>query len=532
VPDPTNQVHEIFTDLDQKGSPGATCAVVKEGEVIHTASFGEASIEHGVPNRENTVFYIASTSKQFVACSIALLETSGAVSLEDDVRDYVPELKGLDEPILVYHLVHHTSGIRDKYALGVIGGLPEESYSTDEGTLRLLGAQRTLNFPPGSRYMYSNSGYFLLAQIVERVSGEPFEEFTQKRIFGPAGMNDTLFRKDSGMVIPNRASGYQRREEEWRLAEYTWESLGPGGVFTTVGDLAKWDAALSGGILEPSNLHELMLRTPPLSDGKSNNYAFGLTLGKHRGLNTVSHGGGVSGYNAEFLRYPDQRLTVICLANTSAAGAGMRARRVADLFLGEHMEARPAPEEAGDEPTETDNALDTKFAGLYLSEDQTSFVEVRVDGGKLSLKAGSQNIPLRTIASNRAASPMGFEVVFEDDSFSLHSQDSDEEKRRYSRVIPPDERQSELGDIEGFYRSEELSRDIEIRKEGSGWTIARDFEKPQPFQYLGNDLFSWPVKALSTDFQVPVVLVRDDDGKPNALTISMDRALGNVFHRR
>ena len=529
--DQAEQIDGIFSDLNQTGSPGATCAVVKDGEVIHTASFGEASIEHSVPNRENTIFYIASTSKQFAACSIALLEADGALTLDDDIREYIPELKGFSETIRVHHLVHHTSGIRDKYALGAIGGLAEESYTTDAGTLRLLGAQKTLNFPPGSRYMYSNSGYFLIAQIVERISGEPLREFTQKRIFGPAGMNDTVFREDPGLIIKNKASGYQRRQEGgWRLAEYTWQSLGPGGVFTTVGDLAKWDAALYGGVLEPSNLHEMMLRTRPFTDGKPNNYAFGLTLGKHRGLETVSHGGGVSGYSAEFLRYSEQRLTVICLANTSAAGSGMRARKIAELYLSDQMESRPHSTPS-DEKRQPEIAFDAKFAGLYVSLDQTSLAEVRVEEGAVSIKASGQNIPLTPIDPNRVSSPMGFEILFDEESFTLQSPESDEERRRYARLTPPIELEKELLGLAGVYRSDELSREIEIKQESDGWTIARDHEKAQPLRYLGNDLFSWPVRGLSMEFELPVALVRDSEGKPVALKISMDRALGNLFHR-
>ena len=523
MPD-TGALEAIFADLDEPGSPGGTVAVSKDGDVVATASFGRASIEHAVANRRDTVFYIASTSKQFVACSIVMLEAEGKLSLDDDIREYIPELS-YDEPIRVFHLVHHTSGIRDKYALGAIGGLPEESYSTDEGTMRLLSRQRTLNFPPGSQFMYSNSGYFLLAQIVERVSGTPLRAFTEQRIFGPLGMKSTLFRDDPGTIVANKASGYRRSAEgDWRLAEYTWPSLGAGGVFSTVDDLARWDRALYGGFLEPADLPQRMVRTRPLTSGEPNPYGFGLVDDTYRGLRCVHHAGGVSGYNADFVRFPDEKLTVICLTNTSASGASMRARRVADLYLGDALEPVTAPAGIRDDVV-PDTGL---VSGLFLSDDEASVIEVIVAEGGVAARVGGQRVPLQVVTPATLVGPVGSEISFDAEGLSILVPGASK-ARRYNRIDvdeagPP-------ADVAGLYVSDELGTQLEISLNGRDVEIARDGGPRKTLRPVGGDRFVWDVEALSSSFEVPVFVVRGAGGHPSALRVNFDRALGTLFTR-
>jgi CubicO group peptidase (beta-lactamase class C family) len=513
APPPAEQPAAIFEDLDGS-TPGAAYAVVEDGEITHSGACGLASLEHEVANSLDTVFYIASTSKQFVAACILMLEAEGKVDLAADFRTYLPELSGWSETIRVHHLLHHTSGIRDKYALGALGELPEETYTTDGPTLDLLARQRTLNFAPGSRFMYSNSGYFLLARIVERTSGKGLREFAAERIFEPLGMTSTRFRPDAGEVIPRKASGYLRRQDGWRLAEYSWPSIGPGGVFTTIGDMVLWDRALNGRHhLQPGDLHDRMLVTRQLAGGAPNGYAAGLSHGTHRGAKTVGHDGGVTGYSAGYVRFPDLRASVICFANSSSIGASTRALRLAGAVLADRLDPAPAVAAA------TGAGLDAAYLGVYLSDDGSSLLRVEnPDSGPVVVASGAA-LPLQAVARNRARLSMGLEIEFSSDGMALLG----EPGRAYRRLEP--QTGADLEPLAGTYVSDELGQTLEVRLDGTGLVIVRDGRR-LPLRQVAADLFTVRLGRFGQEFEVPA---RFADG---ALSLSMDRALDVRFLRR
>ena len=525
---PEQAARELVADFDKADSPGGILAVIRGGKVVFDLPFGLASVEHRVPNSRQTVFYIASTSKQFVGASIALLENEGKVDLDADIREYVPEMYSFDPPLRVHHLLHHTSGLRDKYALAAVGGLGESTYATDAGSLELLKGQRTLNFPPGDRMMYSNSNYFLLAQIVERVSGLGFEEFTRARIFEPMGMSDTRFRSDSSVVIPNRASGYRKGADgQWRVSEYTMNSLGPGGVVTTVDDLARWSTVFFDKPLDPPDLADRITRTRPFTDGSANNYAFGLMVGRHLDRRFISHAGGVGGFSAEMIHYLDDGLTVVCLANTSAYPAATKAREAAALWLetgaGNEGQERPLlPAAEGVEPS-------PEFAGTFLSPDEDSFLRVeKGDGGGLVVAFGAVKLPVQAVAADRLAGPMGAELELTDDGLAVRSPGSDQ-AAKYSRVA---EAAVEFGDnVVGRYRSDELDAVLRLERGLDGLTLAWPRSEPLPVRTLGEDLLVATASVMGTGMEVPVRVLRDDSGNPTALQISASRALRNRFDR-
>lgn len=529
MPAPEGELRELIAEFDNKSSPGGVLAVIQDGKVVSDLTFGMASIEHAVPNGRQTVFYIASTSKQFVGASIALLEHEGKLDIDDDIRKYVPEIFAFDPPLHIHHLLHHTSGLRDKYALAAVGGLGEHTYATDDGSMELLKGQRTLNFEPGSRMMYSNSNYFLLAQIVERVSGLGFEEFTRSRIFEPMGMRDTRFRSDSSVVIPHRASGYRKGADgAWRVSEYTMNSLGPGGVVTTVDDLAKWSTVFFESPLDPPDLAERITRTRPFNDGEPNDYAFGLMVGEHLGRRMISHAGGVGGFAAEMVHFPHDGLTVACLANTSAVPAATKARELAGLWLGKPAEPGSGGRNVAPDDVRTATP-DPAFVGTYLSADEDSFLRLEPgEGDTLVLVAGTVKIPLQPISRDRLGTPMGTDVELVPEGIALRSPGSDE-LALYSRLS---EGETEAGpEIVGRYRSEELDVDLVADAGPDGLTLAWPRSTPLPLRALGSDLFVATASVMGMDMQVPVRLLRDDAGAPSALQISASRALRNRFER-
>lgn len=330
-----NRVDALFDSWVAPGSPGAALAVIENGKIIYEKGYGLATLEHEVPITPQSVFYIGSTSKQFVAAAVLLLEQDGKLSLDDDLRRWVPEIPDYGTLITLRHLIHHTSGIRDYLGLMDLAGLELGHFHSDEGVIELLARQKALNFQPGDQYLYSNSGYFLLGVVVRRASGKSLREFAQERIFQPLGMHETHFHDRYTHVIKNRAFAYfpagGGRYEQFFTS---FDRVGSGGVFSTVEDLARWDQNFYDKTVGGEALIERLHARGRLNSGAEIDYASGLILGDHRGLKTVSHGGALGGYRAELLRFPDQRFSVIVLANLSAF-PGQLPMQVAEIFLGQ-----------------------------------------------------------------------------------------------------------------------------------------------------------------------------------------------------
>jgi len=507
---------DVLSGIDPDG-PGAALAIVRNGEVADFAARGLANVEHDIPIGRETVHYLASTSKQFVACSIALLEADGKLSIEDDVRDYMPELSRLPETVQIFHLVHHTSGIRDKYALATIGGLPEESYATDAGTLALLSRQRTLNFPPGSRFMYSNSGYFLLAQIVARVSGCSFREFASERIFRPIGMSSTLFRDDPDEPIAHRASGHRAGPDgTWRLAEYRYPSLGPGGAWSTADDPPRWTTALDRD--EPLPL-DRPPRTRPLTGGSPNTYGFGLVASEYRGRRVQEHAGGVQGHTADFVRFPDEGVTVVCFAN-GGTSAPTLSRRAADVAFGD------AVSEAPDErpQVEPDTA---SLCGVYCDADEAGVITIETSDDGLSVRYGRIALPVHVVGPRELEGPAG--LTFNADDGGLMLRGADSFGIRFNR-LPGVTRPAGVGD-RGRFVSDELDVVLEVDVEGAEVRVSRNGGEPSVLRAVADNLYLWPTSALGQDADVPLRIVRDDSGRAVALRAGTGRAIGVEFVR-
>lgn len=506
------QLRELVDALDRPGQPGGVLAVARNGVVDECVAYGYANLEHEVRNTRDTVFYIGSTSKQFVAASIALLEADGLLDADDPIAKYVPEVERLGD-IRIHHLIHHTSGIRDKYSLAVIGQLPEELIATDDGTMNLLARQRSLSFPSGSRFMYSNSNYSLLATIVERCSGASLAEFTDERIFGPLGMSATRFRPDPNDVIRGRASGYRLDGTGvWKQAEYTWRALGPGGVVTTAESLARWSQVFTGAAL--GGLASRLTVTRPLTDGRPNNYAYGVQLGEYDGTAILQHGGGVPGFSAQLIQVPSAGLTIVSLANCTTVGAPALAAKALALALGKPSEASPA-----DPPSEDAGVIDV---GSFVDDDDASVVTVEeLDCGGYALVFMGQRIPLRPLRTGVWAA-LTAEVVVDTDGLSLRMGETVMRYRRLAAAEGP----GVPDDLEGQYTSPELGVTVTIVRTDAGLEMAWPLGPAKPLAAVDADLFA--VHAEPVPFLVRVLRASE---RVTGLRISVDRALGTVFDR-
>jgi CubicO group peptidase (beta-lactamase class C family) len=347
-------VDEVFADLTKAGSPGCAAAIYRNGRIIYARGYGLANIEEDVPIMPQSVFDIGSTSKQFTAASILLLEKQGKLSVNDDVRKYIPELPDYGPKITILHLLNHTSGLRDYLTLMDLAGINTDSVTTDEDALQIITRQKALNFAPGSDWLYSNTGFFLLSIIVKRVSGETLREFAAANIFTPLGMTHTQFRDDHTGLIANRAMAYdpKERKDGYALNISYFEQTGDGAVHTSVEDLLKWDENFYSGQVGGKEFLAEIQEQGKLNSGKVLDYAKGLFITDYRGLHTVRHGGSWGGYRAELLRFPDQHFSVACLCNRGDANPTRRAHQVADIYLGSMMKPKEEKKAAEHEAVE------------------------------------------------------------------------------------------------------------------------------------------------------------------------------------
>jgi CubicO group peptidase (beta-lactamase class C family) len=351
---PTAGIDSVFLDMNRSDRPGCTLGVFSGGAVAYAKGYGMANLEYGIGLQPRSVFHIASISKQFTAFAVELLVSEGKVSWGDDIRSHVPEIPTYGQPITLRHLVHHTSGIRDQWNLLYMAGWRwEADLVTQANALDVMSRQRALNFEPGAEYLYSNSGFTLLALVVERVSGKTLREFAEERIFAPLGMTSTHFHDDHETVVPDRAYGYRHYEDEgWKISIPDFAIVGASSLFTTVEDMARWDRNLRDHGLGDDALYERFFDRGILNDGDTLTYAHGITVSDYRGQRTVGHSGGDAGYRTNYLRFPDHDLGIVSFCNFARANPGAYVRRVADILLENVLE----PADQDEAPPEIDTA--------------------------------------------------------------------------------------------------------------------------------------------------------------------------------
>lgn len=329
----SEKVAQYLAPWDSATSPGLAIAVVKDGEIIHSNGFGLANLEYSIPLSSSSVFDVASISKQFTAFSILLLAAEGQLSIDHSVREYLPELSDFGHTITIKHLLHHTSGLREQSVLREMAGWRHDDITTQTQAFKLLTMQNDLNFEPGETFEYSNSGYFLLAQVVAKVSGQSFSAFTKSRIFEPLGMHSSAFPTDYQTVIQNKAYSYRVSKDGFVKCILNSTMVGSTGLTTTVEDLAKWATNFEQPKVGSYNIIQQMKTPGVFNNGETTNYAFGQVLDNFRGAEAFGHGGTMAGFKTFLLRIPSQKLSVIVLANLPYLNPLNTAYKIADFYL-------------------------------------------------------------------------------------------------------------------------------------------------------------------------------------------------------
>jgi CubicO group peptidase (beta-lactamase class C family) len=395
-------IDAIFAPWDKPGSPGVALAVLHEGRIIYERGYGRANLEHEIPITPESVFYVGSVSKQFTAAAVSLLARQGRLNLDDDVRRHVPELPSFGEVITVRQLVHHTSGLRDYLGLRSIAGEAPDGVFGDADVLALITKQKALNFAPGSEYLYSNSGYFLLSLIVKRVSGKTLRQFAAEHIFEPLGMKSAQFRDDHSQPIRNRADGYAAEGNAYRLSNPQFDVVGAGGVFMSVRDFLGWDENFYQPKLGDRDWIAALETPGRLNNGASLTYAFGLVVRSFRGLRVVEHEGAYGGYRAHAFRVPAHHFSVICFTNLASMSPAQLSRRVTSLYLADLMTASASELAAGAGGSANDPALAAAsrsasatlppegLDGSYHSEELEVTFRITRNGNALQLHRGNR----------------------------------------------------------------------------------------------------------------------------------------------
>lgn len=329
-------VDAVFRTFDSRQSPGCVVGVTHAGVPVLERGYGMADLEHDVPNTPSSVLEPGSVAKQFTAAAVVLLALDGKLSLDDDVRRWFPELPDYGDVITVRHLMNHTSGLRDWGSVAGIEGWPRTQRAvTHVHVLDIIARQKSLNYRPGEYYSYTNSGFNLQAMLVERASGMSFSDFTRTRIFEPLGMTHTQWRDDFTRVVKDRSIAYTPAGQGAWAQLMPFESVyGNGGLLTTVGDLLRFTQNLETGAVGGPRFIEEMHRQGVLNSGEVISYASGLQIGEYKGVRQVQHSGSTAGYRGHLARFPDLKLAVAVMCNTSNGNAGGFLYQVADLYLG------------------------------------------------------------------------------------------------------------------------------------------------------------------------------------------------------
>jgi len=365
------------------GGPGCAVGASIDGTTVFASGYGIADLEHNVPITAETIFEPGSVSKQFTAATVLLLAQEGKLSLDDPVRKYIPEVPDYGTPITIRHLIHHTSGLRDWGSVAAIGGWPRGTMARNhDDVLEIVSRQRALNYTPGAEYSYTNTGYNLLAILVGRVSGTSFADYTQEAIFSRLGMSSSSWRDDFRRVVPNRAIAYSPSGNAGNafVLNMPFENVhGNGGMLTTVGDLLRWTNNFTEQKVGGPALVESQLRKAVLNDGRTNDYAAGIVVGRWRGVREISHSGATAGYGGWLARYPDQGLSVAILCNVSSANPTQLGRDVAALYLGS---ATPPP---GPAPQPAAMKGLQELAGQYHNLRTHTMVPATIENGRLRM---------------------------------------------------------------------------------------------------------------------------------------------------
>ncbi|NTZ43284.1 serine hydrolase [Altererythrobacter sp. SALINAS58] len=514
---PAGKVDQAAAQL-YEDTPGAVVGVIEGGKLTFVKGYGAANLTYAVPFTAETPTNIGSSSKQFTGFAIALLASRGELSMDDDVRKYIPELKDFGKTITVRNLLTHTTGYREFINTLLIGGrqVLEGDYIAPDEVIRVINRQPKLQNEPGAEFNYNNSAFSLATILVERVTGRPFAEWMREEVFLPLSMTKTWVRANPGQIIPDRSAGYIAGAGGFREVRDLHGSAGAGGIYTTPGDVAKWMRNLNTGELGgPAVLKELTTSFV-LNDGEPTNYGYGVFLDSKRGLRRWQHGGNDLAHSSTFVYYPDLDAGYVVFSNYQGVPGGI-AGVVANTFFGQHMTGVDVPA-----------ARLQSYAGKYEMTTLGQLMTVELQGGELQLTLpGQPALPLRPTSMTT------FEVVGAPGRITFHAAAGgtvesitfERDGQHSGKRVVEKGVEVDLTNYEGRYFSEELETFYELSVEGGQLVIRHRRFGPAALTYTGEDTFSGTLPV--TD----VVFRRDAQGNITGFDAGNGRARDIAFEK-
>jgi CubicO group peptidase (beta-lactamase class C family) len=536
--DPAGRTDQLMTQYTGNDVPGAAVMVKKNGEVYFRKSYGMANLTHGIPMDENTVHNIGSTSKHFLTFGLLLLQEEGILSLEEDVREYIPELPQFDHTVTLRHLVNHTSGYREYINLLAMSGRNVSTELDIEKIIEIVQRQPELQNVPGSEFNYNNTGYALMTEVINRVTGAPFPEWMKRNVFEPLEMHHTTVRASPSQIIQNRSAGYAPGTDG-RFSEVTdlGGAAGAGGIHSTMGDLAKWIKNLNTPTLGTSSMIEEMTTPYELNDGSFTQYGLGLFSEEYKGVPYFHHGGADMAHRSMLMVFPGIEAAIVTQSNHAAYSFAIT-NQIADLFLEEYFETGEESDEPDDEITDTVEETEFEYdignfdllAGRYELSVMPGFVLTFArDGDRIYTQATNQPEVNLTATSDSTFTLVGVaaSVTFhlnEDataDSLTLH-QNGNHIARKIEFTLETDQ----MTEYAGRYYSEEIETLYTVLLKDDGLFL-RNYQMVDDLELSASsaDIFGSGFPLTSVHF------VRNENGEITGFKASSGRTRDVLFER-
>lgn len=514
--DTLSNIDKAFSQYKPE-NPGCQLSISRNGQIIFSKAWGMADLERLVPLSTISIFEAGSVSKQFTAAAILLLEQQGKLSLNDNIRKYIPELPDYGIPITLRQMLHHTSGFRDWGDIVELTGWPRGlKFYTNEDALEIIARQKHLNNKPGEKFSYSNSNYSLFAIIIKRVSGLSLAAFTQKYIFEPAGMLNTQWRDDPNRIVPNRAIAYSKSDIGFETDMPNEYAYGTGGLLTTTEDLLKWDNFYQSGKFGTPSLLSKQIKTEPLNNGVINPYAAGLFINKVMGWDNISHDGATASYRAYLETFPQLHLSIAILSNTSQFNIDNVENTIRKIFVPDKTEKVIKT----DSVINLSNAYLNSLAGMYLNERNRSTFHLSVKEDTLIL---DNYLPLRASSKH----------IFKADNFLLEINGtkgsyipfSPRDTIHFTKVNPVNLSKENIAIYEGKYFSGETNSLVTIHSDSSKLLIRLNVDKDYELLPTYKDAFT--INELGCNVQ----FIRSSQNKILTIQFYFWRTLGIEFKR-
>lgn len=533
-----NQIDDIFKEYDTTDKPGCSVGVIKNGRFIYKKSFGMANLDYNIPLTADSVFNLASVSKQFTAACIALLITKHKLNLDDDIRKYVHELPDYGNTIKISHLLFHTSGIKDFESLMMFSDISLENYFKNDDAFKIICKQNSLNFIPGERHEYSNSGYLLLAIIVRRVSGLSIREFAEKNIFTPLDMKNTLFNDDCRAVIKNRVIPYDI--SQWCIHFYLQNNdvLGDSNVFSTMNDLLKWNNNFYKPVIGGNEFLELMRTKGVLNNNEEIEYGFGLIHSNWKGNTNIAHAGESWGILTNFERFPDQEIGIIVLCNREDVDQFELASNIAKIIVPENPNLQTQiPQTSQDETyipeiIELSNSELEKFCGYYWEVNLHVKREIYLKNGNLYFWRGEESesrlLPINENEFIMEGIDPSLKIKFEvqNNQKTIEFYLNDKHINTYRSYTPINCNKEYLNRYAGSYYSQELDIEYNLKLESESLVVFKKDKKVSELKIFVPNIF------IAVELSAAIEFSFDENNLVSCFIMGNERALNVKFYKK